>query len=112
MSGRRSISESGERPLSDFEPVLYKRERAADLLSESLGWGFSPRPFLPCGPSCSTTTRYPPCSTASSACCSADRCRWTAPAYATRGRLYRTLPSALFASGRPYVGMTSPITEG
>lgn len=34
--------ESGERPLSDFEPGLYKRERAAYLLSESLGWGFVP----------------------------------------------------------------------
>ena len=34
--------EAGERPLSDFEPGLYKRERAAYLLSESLGWGFVP----------------------------------------------------------------------
>lgn len=34
--------ESGERPLSDFEPGLYKRERAAYLLSEALGWGFVP----------------------------------------------------------------------
>jgi uncharacterized repeat protein (TIGR03843 family) len=34
--------ESGERPLSDFEPGLYRRERAAYLLSESLGWGFVP----------------------------------------------------------------------
>ncbi len=31
--------EAGERPLSDFEPGLYRRERAAYLLSESLGWG-------------------------------------------------------------------------
>ncbi len=29
--------EAGERPLSDFEPGLYRRERAAYLLSESLG---------------------------------------------------------------------------
>lgn len=29
--------ESGERPLSDFEPGLYERERAAYLLSEWLG---------------------------------------------------------------------------
>jgi uncharacterized repeat protein (TIGR03843 family) len=34
--------ESGERPLSDFELGLYMRERAAYLLSESLGWGFEP----------------------------------------------------------------------
>lgn len=34
--------ESGERPLSDFEPGLYKRERAAYLLSQSLGWGLVP----------------------------------------------------------------------
>ena len=34
--------EAGERPLSDFEPGLYKRERAAYLLSESLDWGFIP----------------------------------------------------------------------
>ncbi|WP_018774191.1 SCO1664 family protein [Arthrobacter sp. 131MFCol6.1] len=34
--------EAGERPLSDFDPGLYKRERAAYLLSESLGWGFVP----------------------------------------------------------------------
>lgn len=31
--------EAGERPLSDFEPGLYRRERAAYLLSEYLGWG-------------------------------------------------------------------------
>lgn len=34
--------EAGERPLSDFEPGLYRRERAAYLLSESLGWGMVP----------------------------------------------------------------------
>ncbi|GAA2140517.1 SCO1664 family protein [Arthrobacter humicola] len=34
--------EAGERPLSDFEPGLYKRERAAYLLSESLNWGLVP----------------------------------------------------------------------
>ncbi len=34
--------EAGERPLSDFEPGLYKRERAAYLLSEALGWGMVP----------------------------------------------------------------------
>ena len=34
--------EAGERPLSDVEPGLYKRERAAYLLSESLGWGLVP----------------------------------------------------------------------
>lgn len=32
----------GERPLYDFEPGLYRRERAAYLLSESLGWGIVP----------------------------------------------------------------------
>jgi uncharacterized repeat protein (TIGR03843 family) len=34
--------EAGERPLSDFEPGLYRRERGAYLLSESLGWGLVP----------------------------------------------------------------------
>lgn len=34
--------ELGERPLYDFEPGLYRRERAAYLLSESLGWGIVP----------------------------------------------------------------------
>ena len=34
--------EAGERPLSDFEPGLYRRERAAYLLSEHLGWGIVP----------------------------------------------------------------------
>jgi len=38
--------ESGERPLSDFEPGLYKRERAAYLLSEWLGWGFIPHTVI------------------------------------------------------------------
>lgn len=31
--------EDGERPLFDFEPGLYRRERAAYLLSEHLEWG-------------------------------------------------------------------------
>ncbi len=34
--------ESGERPLWDFDPGLYKREYAAYLLSEELGWGLVP----------------------------------------------------------------------
>ncbi|CAI3804076.1 SCO1664 family protein [Pseudarthrobacter sp. MM222] len=34
--------EAGEIPLSDFEPGLYRRERAAYLLSESLEWGLVP----------------------------------------------------------------------
>lgn len=34
--------ELGERPLHDFPPGLYRRERAAYLLSESLGWGLVP----------------------------------------------------------------------
>ncbi len=34
--------EAGERPLSDFEPGLYRRERAAYLLSEYLQWGLVP----------------------------------------------------------------------
>ena len=33
---------AGERPLSDFEPGLHRRERAAYLLSASLGWGMVP----------------------------------------------------------------------
>jgi uncharacterized repeat protein (TIGR03843 family) len=34
--------EAGERPLFDFEPGLHRRERAAYLLSEHLGWGIVP----------------------------------------------------------------------
>ncbi|NKX51579.1 SCO1664 family protein [Arthrobacter deserti] len=34
--------EAGERPLSDFEPGLSRRERAAYLPSEYLGWGIVP----------------------------------------------------------------------
>lgn len=34
--------EAGERPLYDFEPGLHRRERAAFLLSEHLGWGIVP----------------------------------------------------------------------
>jgi uncharacterized repeat protein (TIGR03843 family) len=34
--------EAGERPLSDFEPGLYRRERAAYLLSAYLEWGIVP----------------------------------------------------------------------
>ncbi len=34
--------EAGERPLWDFEPGLYRREVAAYLLSEFLGWGLVP----------------------------------------------------------------------
>lgn len=33
---------AGERPLSDFLPGLHRRERAAYLLSEELGWGLVP----------------------------------------------------------------------
>ena len=32
----------GERPLWDFPPALYRREIAAYLLSEALGWGIVP----------------------------------------------------------------------
>jgi len=34
--------ERGERPLWDFPPGLYRREIAAYLLSEALGWGLVP----------------------------------------------------------------------
>ena len=34
--------EAGEKPLFDFEPGLYRRERAAFLLSEHLGWDLVP----------------------------------------------------------------------
>ena len=34
--------EAGERPLADFEPGLYRRERAAYLLSEYLAWDIVP----------------------------------------------------------------------
>jgi uncharacterized repeat protein (TIGR03843 family) len=33
---------AGERPLSDFEPGLYRRERAAYLLSDYLDWAIVP----------------------------------------------------------------------
>jgi uncharacterized repeat protein (TIGR03843 family) len=38
--------EAGERPLYDFEPGLYRRERAAYLLSEHLAWGIVPRTVI------------------------------------------------------------------
>ncbi|NNE12179.1 MAG: SCO1664 family protein [Ilumatobacter sp.] len=40
----------GERPLWDFEPGLHKRERAAYLLSERLGFGVVPPTVLRDGP--------------------------------------------------------------
>ena len=36
----------GERPLWDFPPPLYRRERAAYLLSEALGWAIVPETVL------------------------------------------------------------------
>lgn len=38
--------ELGERPLRDFPPGLYRREVAAYLLSESLGWQLVPRTVI------------------------------------------------------------------
>jgi uncharacterized repeat protein (TIGR03843 family) len=38
--------EAGERPLYDFEPGLYRRERAAYLLSEHLAWEIVPRTVI------------------------------------------------------------------
>jgi len=40
----------GERPLWDFPPCLYKREEAAYLLSEALGWGLVPPTIVREGP--------------------------------------------------------------
>jgi len=40
----------GERPLWDFPPGLYKREEAAYLLSEALGWGLVPPTIVREGP--------------------------------------------------------------
>ena len=40
----------GERPLWDFPPGLYRRELAAYLLSEALGWGLVPPTILRDGP--------------------------------------------------------------
>ena len=40
----------GERPLWDFPPDLYKREVAAYLLSEALGWGLVPPTITRDGP--------------------------------------------------------------
>lgn len=37
---------AGERPLWDFEPGLHRRERAAYVLSEFLGWGIVPPTVL------------------------------------------------------------------
>ena len=42
--------EAGERPLWDFEPGLYKRERAAYLLDAALGWGLVPPTAIRLGP--------------------------------------------------------------
>jgi len=36
----------GERPLHDFPPGLHRRERAAHLVSEALGWHLVPRTVL------------------------------------------------------------------
>jgi uncharacterized repeat protein (TIGR03843 family) len=40
----------GERPLWDFPPGLYRREVAAFLLSEALGWGIVPLTVIRDGP--------------------------------------------------------------
>jgi uncharacterized repeat protein (TIGR03843 family) len=40
----------GERPLWDFPPALYRREVAAFLLSEALGWGIVPLTVIRDGP--------------------------------------------------------------
>lgn len=40
----------GERPLWDFPPGLYKRELAAYLFSEALGWGLVPPTVIREGP--------------------------------------------------------------
>jgi uncharacterized repeat protein (TIGR03843 family) len=42
--------ERGERPLWDFPPGLYKRELAAYLFSEALGWGLVPPTIVREGP--------------------------------------------------------------
>ncbi len=42
--------ERGEQPLWDFPPSLYKREVAAFLLSEQLGWGHVPPTIVADGP--------------------------------------------------------------
>ena len=39
-------AEEGERPLRDFPPRIYRRERAAYVLSETLGWGLIPTTVL------------------------------------------------------------------
>ncbi|MGE0879698.1 MAG: SCO1664 family protein [Acidimicrobiia bacterium] len=40
----------GERPLWDFEPGLHRRERAAFVLSEGLGWNIVPPTVIRDGP--------------------------------------------------------------
>jgi len=42
--------ERGERPLWDFPPGLYRRELAAYLFSEALGWGLVPPTIIREGP--------------------------------------------------------------
>jgi len=42
--------EQGERPLWDFPPGLYRREWAAYLFSEALGWGLVPPTIVREGP--------------------------------------------------------------
>jgi uncharacterized repeat protein (TIGR03843 family) len=42
--------ERGERPLWDFPPGLYRRERAAWVVSEALGWGLVPLTIVRDGP--------------------------------------------------------------
>lgn len=37
---------AGERPLADFDAGLHRRERAAYLLSEALGWGIVPHTVI------------------------------------------------------------------
>ncbi|WP_144790514.1 SCO1664 family protein [Kocuria palustris] len=39
-------AEEGERPLRDFPPRIYRRERAAYVLSEALGWDLIPATVL------------------------------------------------------------------
>ena len=39
-------AEEGEKPLRDFPPRIYRRERAAYVLSEALGWGLIPTTVL------------------------------------------------------------------
>ena len=69
--------ERGERPLWDFPPDLYKRELAAYLFSEALGWGLVParpsRARVRTARARSSSSSRPTSSSTTSRCCEDPR---------------------------------------